>query len=251
MSFGQGEPWVRTGSALVGRRAFRIMKHLELDPAVEMHRRANRVEFWLWGNDVPPPDVEQSLYDCPAALVRGAFLVRGYLSEIDRPLHWEIQAATDDVAAILIEAIRALGVEPHLALRRHWPLIYLKERDAIVALLGHLGAYQSVLALESQSVVRAMKNQVNRLVNSETANMKRIVDAALKDSQAVLGLMATEEWSALRPELRRLAELRVEHPDWSFEELGRHLTPPLSKSAVNHRLRQIRARWRQYQKPEP
>jgi len=213
---------------------------------VEIRRRANRLEFWLWGNDVPPPDIEQSLYDCPAGIVRGAFLVRGYLSEIDRPLHWEIQGTTPEAAAIVGEAMRALGIDPHLGQRRHSPILYLKEREAVIDLLGHLGAFQSVLTMESQSVVRSMKNQVNRLVNSETANMKRVVDAALKDGQAVLGLMSTDEWHKLAPEVRRLAELRLAHPEWSFEELGQHVTPPLSKSAVNHRMRQIRARWLRY-----
>ncbi len=238
--FPQAAPWVRSSAAFVSRRAFRIMKHLELEPAIRLSRRHNRVEFALWGIDIPAPDIEQSVSDCPEALIRGAFLLRGYVSEIDRPVQWEIAAPETRFGDLVGEAMAQLGVQPHLSERRGLPVLYLKDREHVGYVLGRMGAHQSVLAMESQSVVRSMKNQVNRLVNSETANMKRIVDAALKDGQAIAELRASGRLAKLSPELRELAELRVSHPDWSFEELGRHLHPPVSKSAVNHRLRKLR-----------
>lgn len=239
-------PWVRTGAAFVVRRGYRLMKHVQLNPTVKLERQTRRVEFTLWGDDVPPPDIEQSLADCPQALLRGAFLARGYVSEIERPLHWEIQVDLLPVADILVEAMAQLDVVCHRALRRKRVILYIKDREQATYLLGAMGAHQSVLAMESQNVVREMKNQVNRLVNSETANMKRIVDSALNDAQAIGRVAHTNAWRELSPDLRQLADLRIKHPDWSFEEIGRHFRPPLSKSAVNHRLRRLR-RWMQDQ----
>ncbi len=233
-------PWLRAGAAFVSRRAYRLMKHLELEPTIRLGRRQSRVEFSLWGNDVPPPDIEQSLSDCPAGLLRGAFLVRGYVSEIDRPVHWEIAAPTPEVGEILTLAMAAMGVSAHVSARRKMSIIYLKDREHVAYLLGRMGAHQTVLAMESQSVVRSMKNQVNRLVNSETANMKRSVESALRDAERLASLRSSGRIGRLPDELRELAELRVAHPEWSFEELGRHLRPPVSKSAVNHRLRKLR-----------
>lgn len=232
--------WVRAGAAFVSRRGYRLMKHLDLAPQIRIGRRQSRVEFSLWGNDVPPPDIDQSVQDCPAGLVRGAFLSRGYVSEIDRPVHWEIQAATPEAGEILAAAMEALGVEAHLSVRRGQSLIYLKDREQVAYLLGQMGAHQTVLAMESQSVVRSMKNQVNRLVNSETANMKRSIESALRDADRLASLRDNGRWERLPVELRELADLRIGHPEWSFEELGRHLKPPISKSAVNHRLRKLR-----------
>nr|WP_207711599.1 DNA-binding protein WhiA [Sulfobacillus harzensis] len=235
-----GGPWVEAGSAFVSRRAYRLMKHLDLDPSIHIGRHTHRVTFSLWGNDVPPPDLDQSLRDCPAGLVRGAFLMRGYVSEIDRPVHFEIQAAGPRQSETLAWAVEALGVVPHTSSRRSQPLIYLKDREQVAYLLGRLGAHQTVLAIQSQSVVKSMKNQINRLVNSETANMKRSVESGLKDAEKLSALGARGRLSRLPENLRELAEARVAHPEWSFEELGRNLHPPISKSAVNHRLRRLR-----------
>lgn len=237
-------PWVCSGAAFVIRRAYRLMKQLELNPQVRIERRVRRVEFSLWGGDVPAPDIEQSLSDCPAAIVRGAFLVHGYVSEVDRPVHWEIQAPNVDVKEVLMSAMDTLGVACRQSIRRDQWVLYVKDREQAAYLLGLMGAHQSVLAMESQSVVRQMKNQVNRLVNSETANMKRIVDSAVRDAQAITHLAQAGRLDQLTVELRQLADIRLKHPDWSFEEVGRYFRPPLSKSQVNHRLRRLR-RWMQ------
>jgi DNA-binding protein WhiA len=77
-------------------------------------------------------------------------------------------------------------------------------------------------------------------VNSETANMKRVVDSAVRDGQIISRLMASGHWERLPRAVQELGALRMKHPDWSFDELGRHVHPPISKSAVNHRLRRIR-----------
>ncbi len=242
--FESQSPWVRGGAAFVIRRGYRLMKHIGLEPQVRLARRVRRMEFSLSGGDVPPPDIEQSVSDCPEALIRGAFLTRGYVSEVDRPVHWEIVAAGPELALVVEEAMRRLGVAPHLSSRRGHSVLYLKDREHVALLLARMGAHQSVLAMESESVVRSMKNQVNRLVNSETANMKRIVDAAVRDAAIITHLAATGRLSSLSPELRQLADLRLRHPDWSFEDIGRHFHPPISKSAVNHRLRRLR-QWMQ------
>ncbi len=237
-----GLPWVHCGAAFVIRRGFRLMKALQLDPSVRLERRLRRLEFSLWGQDVPPPDLDQSLADCPAALVRGAFLLRGYVSEADRPVHWEISTANGEWAEVLSCAMSRVGVDPHHSRRRGQVVLYLKERDEVAYILGQMGAHQSVLALQSESVVRELKNQVNRLVNSETANMKRVVDSALRDRAGLYELK--DRLGTIPVELRQLADVRMKHPDWSFEEVGRHFNPPLSKSQVNHRLRRLR-RWMQ------
>ncbi|PSR23467.1 MAG: DNA-binding protein WhiA [Sulfobacillus acidophilus] len=234
------QPWVRGGIAFVVRRAYRIMKRLQLEPQIRLKPYAGHIEFSVWGCDVPAPDVEQSVYDCPQDFVRGAFLARGYVSEVDRPMHWEIAPPNAAVSHYLVGAMQALGVNIHVSARRGQPLLYLKDRAQVTYVLGRMGAYQSVLTMESQGVVRSMKNQVNRLVNSETANMKRMVDSAVRDAHIIARVMASGRWERLPPAVQEVGILRIKHPEWSFDELGRHVHPPISKSAVNHRLRRIR-----------
>lgn len=233
-------PWLRSGAAFITRRGYRIMKPLGLCPTIRMGRHQHRMEFSLWGEDVPPPDIEQSVVDCPPSFLRGAFFVRGYLSEVDRPLHWEISTTSQQGGEFLMLALELMGLRAHITERRGVPLVYLKDREQVAHVLASMGAHRSVLAIESQSVVRSMKNQVNRLVNSETANMKRTVESALKDAERLEQLRQSGEFGVLPPDLRQLAHLRIAHPDWTFEDLGQHLSPPVSKSAVNHRLRKLR-----------
>lgn len=239
-------PWLRSNAAFVSRRGYRLMKQLGLNPRMRINQHPGRLEFSLWGNDVPPPDLEQSVWQCPKDFLRGAFLIRGYISDIDRPLHWEIACPPSEWADFVQEAMGQMGVAAHVTTRRQQTVVYLKDREQIAQLLGLMGAHQSILAMQSQSVVRSMKNQVNRLVNSETANMKRVVESALRDGELIQRIARLGLQETMDSTMWQLAQLRLHHPDWSFEELGRHMQPPLSKSAINHRLRKLRV-WSQRQ----
>ena len=117
--------------------------------------------------------------------------------------------------------------------------IYLKEGEQISNFLAFIGANSAVLKFEEIRVIRDMKNNVNRLVNCETANLNKTINAALKQIEDIKYIKKMKKFSQLPEGLQEIAELRVENPEISLIELGKMLSSPIGKSGVNYRLKAI------------
>ena len=115
----------------------------------------------------------------------------------------------------------------------------LKEGEQIVDILSIIGAYNSLFEFENVRIVKDMRNNVNRLVNCETANLSKTVNAAVRQVESIKLIEKEIGLGRLSKPLRDIAELRIEYPDESLKELGEMLNPPVGKSGVNHRLRRI------------
>ena len=181
------------------------------------------------------------------AFLRGLFLGAGSVSGPGHGYHAEVVVPGVTVARQVAAELRRWGLRPGRARRRGRVGLYLKEADQIAEFLGRLGAHQAVLALENHRVVRGVRNQVNRLVNAETANLRKAVDAGLRQVAAIRRLVEAVGWEGLPPSLREVARARIEHPSASLRDLGQMLDPPLSKSAVGHRIRRLQALAARYQ----
>ena len=118
-------------------------------------------------------------------------------------------------------------------------LLYIKEADQISTFLACIGASKAVLKLEDIRIFKEMKNNVNRMVNCETANLGKTVDAAVKQIEDIKLLKKTNRFDELSPEVKDVALLRLEHPESSLKELGEMLSEPIGKSGINHRLKKI------------
>ncbi len=130
-------------------------------------------------------------------------------------------------------------IHPKVTQRRGLYAVYLKGAEPIVTFLALVGAHRALLRTEDVRIVKSMRNDVNRLVNAETANLVKTAEAAAGQVDAISLIENTKGLDTLPPALRELAELRLVHPDVSLRELGELADPPLSKSAVYHRVRRI------------
>ncbi len=231
---------IGAGNAMVARRAYQVMKWLDLSPHITVKKSKRRLVFQVVALHQPSGESENEspVALCPKGYLRGLFLSRGYLAEPERAIHLEIWM--DDLAHFeqVQGTLAPLKIRPKTANRRGRVILYLKDADQVGRFLAHIGAHRAVLALESAQVVKTLKNQVNRLVNSETANLRRAVESGL-DQARILKFMLNSPNETIPPSLRELALLRIAHPEWSLKELGMALHPPLSKSAVNHRMRRL------------
>ena len=133
----------------------------------------------------------------------------------------------------------SVGLMPRMARRKEIFVVYLKEGEQIVDFLNLTGAHSSLLRVEEARVRKSMRNQVNRLVNAETANLNKSVSAAWRHIESIRHLDQVVGLNNLAANLRETAELRAKYPEASLQELGIYFQPPLSKSAVNHRLRKL------------
>ena len=110
--------------------------------------------------------------------------------------------------------------------------------DVTIVSVG-VGAHRALLRTEDVRIIKEMRNEVNRLVNAETANLQKTAEAAALQVAAVRAVEQTRGLDTLPPALREIALLRLEFPEVSLRELGELADPPLSKSAVYHRIRRL------------
>jgi DNA-binding protein WhiA len=173
------------------------------------------------------------------AYLRGAFLAGGSINNPEGTYHLEIVSNDAQHALALCNLINRFKLGAKISTRKHWHVIYIKESERIVEFIGFIGAHRALLEFENVRVLKDVRNQVNRLVNCETANLDKIVDAAMRQLENIQLIMATIGLQSLPPALRDVAELRLEYPDASLKELGEMLRPKVGKSGVNHRMRKI------------
>ncbi|SKC51873.1 DNA-binding protein WhiA [Maledivibacter halophilus] len=176
---------------------------------------------------------------CKRAYLRGAFLGGGSVSDPEKTYHLEFVTHNEGFSKELSRLINSYGLKAKVILRKSNYVVYLKEGDQIVDLLNIIGAHNALLHLENIRIIKQMRNNVNRIVNCETANLSKIVEASLRQINNIKYIERTAGFKILPPNLREIAELRLKYKDASLKELGQMLNPTVGKSGVNHRLRKI------------
>ena len=163
----------------------------------------------------------------------------GSINDPEKNYHMEIVTNNEDYAYELSDLINSMGFTSKIVLRKNYHVVYLKESEQISDLLAMIGAHKAMFKLQNIKIVKDMRNKVNRIVNCETANLSKTVDAAVKQVENILIIQKTIGISKLPENLQELALLRLENEDISLKELGEKMHPPLGKSGVNHRFKKI------------
>ena len=176
---------------------------------------------------------------CKRAFLRGAFLASGSISDPQKSYHLEIVCQQKVRAQVLQQVLHELDLDARIVTRKKSDVVYLKEGEQILSFLGSIGATQHLFAMENVRILKEMRNNLNRQVNCEAANLNKTVSAAVRQIEDIRWIEACGEFKNLPPNLREIAEIRLENPDVSLKELGELLTPPVGKSGVNHRLRKL------------
>ncbi|HHY42936.1 MAG TPA: DNA-binding protein WhiA [Thermoanaerobacterales bacterium] len=176
---------------------------------------------------------------CKRSFLRGAFLGGGSISNPKGPYHMEFVTQDEDMAKTLIKIIDYFGLKSNVVERKTSYMIYLKDGDHISDILGLMGAHNSLLKYEDVRVLKDMRNSVNRIVNCETANLNKTIDASVRQIASINYFKENNLFDKLPEKLRQIAELRLEYPDLSLKELGQMMDPVLGKSGVSYRLKKI------------
>lgn len=176
---------------------------------------------------------------CRRAYLRGVFLGGGSVNNPEGTYHLEIITNNEDHARDIKRLMKRFGLDAKINTRKKWFVVYLKESEQIITCLSIMGAHSALLDFENKRIMKDMRNQVNRLVNCETANLNKTVDAAVRQLESIRLIKDTLGLDRLSPPLRQLAEARINNPEASFKELGEMLDPRVSKSGVSHRMRRI------------
>ncbi|MCH4172614.1 MAG: DNA-binding protein WhiA [Lactobacillus sp.] len=173
--------------------------------------------------------------------LRGAFLAGGSVNSPEKSrYHLEIYSMHEDHNAHIVKMMNHFGLHAKSTVRRNGYIAYIKEAEKISDFLQVVGATKAMLSFEDVRIVRDMRNSVNRLVNCETANLNKTIDAATRQLENIQYLKDEVGFDNIPPKLREIAQLRFDNPEMSLKELA-EIVPsgPISKSGINHRLRKL------------
>ena len=176
---------------------------------------------------------------CRRSFLRGVFLCGGSVTDPVKRYHLELSTNHRKVSLETYSLLLDLGFAPKDTLRNGSSILYFKQSEAIEDFLAFLGAPVASMAIAEAKIEKEMKNKINRIVNCDNANTSKIVEAAQNQIAAIRRLEERGVLETLPEKLRQTAELRVENPESNLAELAGMFDPPLTKSALNHRLRKL------------
>ncbi len=186
---------------------------------------------------IPDELVEER--ECKRAYIRGAFLGGGSVSNPEKTYHLEFVTNSEEHSEGLCNLINSFGLNAKIVLRKDNHIVYLKEGEQIVDLLNIIQAHNALLKLEDIRILKEMRNNINRIVNCETANLSKTINASIRQINNIEYIDSVFGINKLPDNLIDTANLRLENRDASLKELGEMLSPPIGKSGVNHRLRRL------------
>lgn len=169
------------------------------------------------------------------AIVRGAFMGSGSVNNPEKEYHLEINVSNQQNRDKLVNILQTLGI----CVKTFQLSIYIKEGEEISKFLALIGAGKAVMQFEDIRIQKEMRGKVNRLVNCETANLNKTINASIQQIAAIKKLQETGKFQKLEENLKEIARLRLENPDIPLIELGKLLKEPIGKSGVNYRLKKI------------
>lgn len=173
------------------------------------------------------------------AIIRGMFLGAGSINNPQNKYHFEISFSSKSNLEFAIKLLNILQVKSKTLTKNERFSIYIKEGEEISKILALMGANKAVMKFEDIRIEREMRGKINRLVNCETANLNKTINASVEQIEAIQKLKKEKRFNKLNDNLKEIAELRVEFPDLSLTELGKKAKPPIGKSGVNYRLKKI------------
>lgn len=174
------------------------------------------------------------------AYIRGAFLCTGSMSDPGKSYHFEMVCEDEQTAQILKELMAGFFVHAKVILRKQRYIVYLKDSEEIIQILNVMEAHRSLMELENIRIIKDMRNSANRQSNCDSANINKMVRTAARQVDDIRYIEEHFGFEQLPPQLREMAQVRLENPDVSLQELGTYLDPPVGKSGVNHRLRKLK-----------
>lgn len=248
-----------TENAALARRVLQLLKsnyQVQTEVVITRSRRLkknNRYQVRV----IPAPQVSKALTElqllsvesdlknpllnnhcCKRTFLRGAFLGGGSISRPSSDYHLEMVTGNEDFAHSIIKVMHSFSLKAKLTDRKNDFIVYLKDGESITKFLSVIGAHNSMMDFENVRIVKEMRNNVNRVVNCETANLNKVVKAAVRQINCIKYIEQHLGFNQLPQALQDTARLRLEYPDASLNELVEY-SGGIGKSGINHRLKKL------------
>lgn len=178
---------------------------------------------------------------CFTAFIRGVFLASGTVTDPEKEYHLEFSSSSKALCTDLMKLFDEFEVTPKITERAGNYVVYFKKSSDIEDLLSSMGATESSMMIMGAKMFKDVRNNVNRRVNFENANMARSVQAAVKQYEAVKLIKDVCGFDSLPADLKELARLRYENCEASSNEIRKMLSESLTVSGISHRFRRLTA----------
>ena len=176
---------------------------------------------------------------CRQAFLRGSFLSGGSVTDPAKRYHLELATNHHKVSRETESLLLDQGFSPKASMRKGVSILYFKQSDFIEDFLAFLGAPVAAMGVMEAKIEKDMKNKINRIVNCDNANTSKVVEAAQSQIAAIRSLREQGRLEKLPEKYSQTAALREENPEATLVELAEMFDPPITKSALNHRLRKL------------
>ncbi len=186
--------------------------------------------------------IDNSISDnecCVRAFIRGAYLGAGSTANPEKGYHMEFVTHHHNLYSDFISVLKKAGLEAKVIKRKSNYVAYYKSGDEIEDILGFMGAVNCMMEFANVRIMKFTRNNVNRKVNCETANMDKALQAAWSQIEDINVIRQAKEFENLSDSLKYIAILREENPEATLMELAKKTVPPISKSGVSHRLKKL------------
>ncbi|MEG0798676.1 MAG: DNA-binding protein WhiA [Acidaminococcaceae bacterium] len=176
---------------------------------------------------------------CRRAFLRGVFMAGGSVSRPAGDYHLEIVTENEELAALIARVMHGVSLPVKMTDRKNDFIVYLKDGNSITSFLSIIGAHNALMEFENVRIIKELRNNVNRIVNCETANLSKTVQAAVQQVASIKFIEEHLGLSKLPPALQETAALRLGAPEASLAELAELTNGGIGKSGINHRLKKL------------
>lgn len=187
--------------------------------------------------------------DCKKSFIKGVFLGCASANIVIKDMndlkkhtggyHLEFVFSSSGLAGDFAHILSEFGILAKVMNRKKLWVTYIKEAELVSDVLALVGANNAVMVLQNEFAVREVRNNLNRQLNCLNSNIEKMIDASLKQIEAIEYISEHMGLENLPQTLYELCLLRLANPEENYENLSKLMTTPLTKSGVNHRLRKI------------
>lgn len=191
------------------------------------------LKMWDLGSNMKQDEQLARLY------IREAFIKSGSVNDPNKKYHLQIMFKEKTKAEEMQTLLNNFNIHAKIIKKEKDYMLYLKDGEEISEFLALVGANKSVIKFEEIRVIKEKRNDINRLVNCETANLNKTINASVKQIEDIKKIKKAGKFNELPETLKEIAEVRINNPEMSLIELGKLLDKPIGKSGVNHRLKKL------------
>ena len=191
------------------------------------------LKMWDLGSNMKQDEQLARLY------IREAFIKSGSMNDPNKKYHLQIMFKEKAKAEEMQTLLNNFNIHAKIIKKEKDYMLYLKDGEEISEFLALVGANKSVIKFEEVRVIKETRNDINRLVNCETANLNKTINASVKQIEDINKIKKAGKFNERPETLKEIAEVRIDNPEMSLIELGKLLDKPIGKSGVNHRLKKL------------